>query len=81
VSLVTPAPRRIQFDYARHRRVLNLQCNLVHLNQFPEWFIVDENTLYRIGRPDTAGEARLGSELIGGVTLGAGEWIVEPLTR
>jgi hypothetical protein len=77
VSVTAPAPRVIQFDYARHRRVLNLQHNLVRLNEFPEWFIVDENALYRIGRSGTAGELRLGSELIAGVTLEPGEWVVE----
>jgi hypothetical protein len=76
-SLTSPGPRRVQFDYARHRRVLNLQQNLVRLNEFPEWFTVDENTLYRIGRAGTPGEIRLGSELIAGVTLDPGEWIVE----
>lgn len=80
VSIATAAPRVVQFDFARHRRVMNLQANYVRLNEFPEWFTVDENTLYRIGRPGTAGEIRLGSELIAGVTLGAGEWIVEPLS-
>jgi len=79
LSVATPMPRRIQFDFARHRRVLNLQRNLVRLNEFPEWFTVDENTLYRIGQPGTAGEVRLGSELVTGVTLSAGEWVVEPL--
>jgi hypothetical protein len=78
LSLTAPAPRRVQFDFARHRRVLNLQQNLVRLNEFPEWFTVDENTLYRIGRAGTPGEIRLGSELIAGITLEAGEWIVEP---
>jgi hypothetical protein len=80
VSLTTRSPRRIQFDYARHRRVMNLQQNLVRLNEFPEWFTVGENTLYRIGRAGTRGEIRLGSELIGGLTLDAGDWIVESLT-
>ena len=80
VSLTAPAPRRIQFDYARHRRVLNLQQNLVRLNEFPEWFTVDENTLYRIGRAGTPGEIRLGSELIAGIVLDAGEWVIERAT-
>lgn len=78
VSVTAPAPRPIQFDFARHRRVVNLQRNLVRLNEFPEWFTVDENTLYRIGRAGTPGEIRLGSELIAGITLDAGGWIVEP---
>ena len=82
LSLTAPAARRVQFDYARHRRVLNLEQNLVRLNEFPEWFTVDENTLYRIGRPGTPGAIRLGSELIAGVSLEAGEWVIErsPLT-
>jgi hypothetical protein len=77
LSLAAPAPRRIQFDFARHRRVLNLGQNWVRLNEFPEWFTVDENTLYRVGRAGTPGEVRLGSELIAGITLAPGEWIVE----
>ena len=79
MSLTAPAPRRIRFDFARHRRVLNLEQNFVRLNEFPEWFTVDENSLYRIGRAGTSGEIRLGSELIAGVTLEAGQWIVEPV--
>jgi hypothetical protein len=81
LSLTAPSPRRIQFDYARHRRVMNLQENLVRLNEFPEWFTVDENTLYRIGHAGTPGDVRVGSELISGVTVEAGDWIVEPLNR
>jgi hypothetical protein len=81
VSLTAPAPRRIQFDFARHRRVLNLEKNLVRLNEFPEWFVVDENTLYRIGRAGTPGEVRLGSEMIAGITLAQGEWVVAPGSR
>jgi hypothetical protein len=79
VSLASKAPRRIQFDFARHKRVMNLDQNYVRLNEFPEWFAVDENTVYRIGRAGTSGDVRLGSELIGGVTLEAGDWIIERL--
>jgi hypothetical protein len=81
LSLTAPAARRIQFDSARHKRVMNLERNYVRLNEFPEWFVVDENTLYRVGRAGTAGDVRLGSELIAGVTLAPGAWIVEPLPR
>lgn len=81
VSLTLPStsPAVIQFDYARHRRVLNLDQNYVRLNEFPEWFIVDENTLYRVRRVDdtSGGLVRLGSELIEGIELTAGDWIVE----
>ena len=73
----------MRFDYARHRRVLNLDRNYVRLNEFPEWFIVDENTLYRVsGGGDASREmVRLGSELIEGVTLPSGEWLIEPMSK
>ena len=79
LSIVAPGPTVVRFDYARHRRVLNLDRNYVRLNEFPEWFVVDENTLYRL---TPAGEpareiARLGSELIEGVELAAGAWSIE----
>ena len=84
LSLVVPSPTAIRFDYARHRRVLNLDRNYVRLNEFPEWFTVDENTLYRISASGGASRAtvpavRLGSELIAGVPLSSGDWIVEPI--
>jgi hypothetical protein len=79
LHLETPAPRRIQFDFARHRRVLNFEKNYVRLNEFPEWFTVDENTLYRVRRADSAATERvfLGAELIGGIELAAGDWTVD----
>lgn len=79
LHLAMPSPRRIQFDFARHRRVLNLEKNCVRLNEFPEWFTVGENHLYRV-RPatsDTPVRTWLGSELIAGVELAPGDWIVE----
>lgn len=70
-------PARIQFDFARHRRVLNFQKNYVRLNEFPEWFTVDENTLYRLTpAAGGAGMVRLGSELIEGIEVAAGGWTV-----
>lgn len=79
LSLTMPSARDIRFDYARHRRTMNFDMNYVRLNELPEWFVVDENTLYEIRRPDRSEPEmiRLGSELIAGVTLGAGDWIVE----
>ena len=55
VSLEAPAGwrGRLRFDHARHRRDLNFQKNYVRLNEWPEWFTVDENTLYRV--TDAAG--------------------------
>ena len=77
--LRAPEPTRVRFDFARHRRVLNLDRNYVRLNEFPEWFVADETTLYAL-KPAAGGEAlvRLGAELVAGVELAPGEWIVAP---
>ncbi|MBI3666776.1 MAG: hypothetical protein HY236_11240 [Acidobacteria bacterium] len=70
---------RICFDFARHRRVMNFDKNYVRLNEFPEWYTVDENTLYKVRRAGGAEGLWLGSELIAGVEFEPGDWIVEPL--
>lgn len=68
----------MRFDIARHRRWMNLERNYVRLNEFPEWFTVEENRLYRVARRDGSGaQVRLGSELAAGIPLGLGEWVVE----
>ena len=69
---------RVLFDSARHRRVLNFTRNYVRLNEFPEWFTADENRLYRLSRQGGESMERIGSELIEGVMLAPGIWIVEP---
>ncbi len=69
--------RQTIFDFARHRRVLNLAANYVRLNEFPEWFTVDENKLYEITGPGPA-RIRLGSELMEGLPLTAGIWEIAP---
>ncbi len=69
----------LRFDFERHRRVLNLERNYVRLNEFPEWYTVDENRVYRLTSGVTTME-RLGSELIAGVALAAGQWTVAPLS-
>jgi hypothetical protein len=64
-----------RFDYARHRRIMNLDRNYVRLNEFPEWFAVDENRLYTLSNGKEE-RVYLGSELIEGVRLEPGEWTV-----
>jgi hypothetical protein len=82
LNLEMLAPRRVAFDYARHRQIWNFDRNYVRLNEFPEWFVVSENTLYRLQRTgDAAPIVRLGSELIQGVELAPGDWIVEPVGK
>lgn len=54
-------------DHARHRRILNLSKDYARLNQWPEWYAVDENTLYSVKNAGTGAETlRLGSELTRG---------------
>ena len=77
LSLDMPAPREIRFDYARHRRSMNLAMNYVRLNELPEWFVVDENTLYRVHDGRGTGPEWLGSELIRGVKMAPGRWVLE----
>jgi hypothetical protein len=79
LHLVMPSSRRIRFDWARHRRSLNFPANYVRLNEFPEWFVVDENTLYRLRGPGGVDWVRLGSELIAGLDLAPGSWTVESM--
>ncbi|GIV16255.1 MAG: hypothetical protein KatS3mg022_1690 [Armatimonadota bacterium] len=38
----------LQFDRPRHREYLRLPINYPRLNEFPEWFTVDANSLYRV---------------------------------
>jgi len=49
------------------------------LNEFPQWYTVDENRLYRVGRRADESSARvwLGPELIAGIEMSAGDWIIE----
>jgi hypothetical protein len=82
LHLTLPGPARIQFDFARHRRVLNFARNYVRLNEFPEWFIVDENRLYRVALASSSdARVHLGSELIAGIELQSGDWVVDPVNR
>jgi hypothetical protein len=79
LHLDMPAARRVQFDFARHRRVLNFDKNYVRLNEFPEWFVVDENHLYRLRLSGSNDHPRvyLGSELIAGIEMAPGDWVIE----
>ncbi len=70
---------RLQFDVARHRRVINLAKNYVRLNEFPEWFMVEPNWLYRVSGGTGTPRLRLGSELMQGERFEAGTWTIAPV--
>ncbi|HEY6553179.1 MAG TPA: hypothetical protein VI669_07470, partial [Vicinamibacteria bacterium] len=80
VSIEGPAgwKGKLHFDYARHRRTLNFARNYVRLNEWPEWFTVDENTLYLVVDGSGREVLRLGSELKDGIEVAApGRFVVE----
>ena len=84
VSLEAPREWKgaLAFDSARHRRQLNFAKNYVRLNEWPEWFTVDENTLYRVTDAKGGEQLRLGSELITGLPVaGGGRFVVEKAAR
>jgi hypothetical protein len=78
---------RLVLDFARHRRVLQLARDYVRLNEWPQWYTVDENTLYRVRDwSRKTDQLRLGSELKEGLPLRleAGETIrvlIQPARR
>jgi hypothetical protein len=83
VSLEAPPAwkGRLRFDHARHRRDLNFVRDYVRLNEWPEWFTVDEDTLYEL--TDGAGRqiVRLGSDLVDGIDVtGSSRWVLERCT-
>ncbi len=82
LNVESPEAVRVHWDFARHRRVLNLDRNYVRLNEFPEWYAVEENALYRLRKEGgTAEQVLAGSELIAGVSLSPGNWILDPYER
>lgn len=51
LSAEKPWEGRLTFDVPRHRTVMKLPLDYPRINQFPEWFTVDENAGYRIEQP------------------------------
>lgn len=77
LKLYLSGTAKVKFDYARHRRVMNFRHNYVRLNEFPEWFTVEENRLYEVSSADGSTRfQRLGAELAEGIELQPGLWTV-----
>jgi hypothetical protein len=73
---------RLRFDHARHRRALNFQRNFVRLNEWPEWYVVDENTLYEIRDATGRLQTLLGADLVDGVAISApARLVVRPVAH
>lgn len=63
-----PWQGRVHFDYARHKAHFNMPVNYPRLNEFPEWFTVRADRLYRV-RLGESEFVRLGGELIRGLEV------------
>ena len=72
-------PARVRFDFPRHRLVIGFRKNYARLNEFPEWYAVEPNWLYRLRDARGVEQVRLGSELVAGIQLPEGLTTVEPL--
>jgi hypothetical protein len=66
----------LRFDVPRHRSVMNLDRNYVRLNEWPEWFVVEEGALYEMRSAEGTVRVVLGAELRQGIAVGSGRWIV-----
>jgi hypothetical protein len=71
IDSTEPWTGRLRFDHARHRRMLNFARNYVRLNEWPEWYVVDENTLYDVTEAGGRTQTLLGSDLKDGVQVSA----------
>ncbi|MCP5520373.1 MAG: hypothetical protein H7A46_02345 [Verrucomicrobiales bacterium] len=69
VESETPWEGRICFDEPRHRTDLHLPLDWPRINQFPEWFTVEEDWAYRIEDLETGRVSRWGGV---GLTTRAG---------
>lgn len=77
-----PWTGRAHFDYARHKRTVNLDRNYVRLNEWPEWFPVDENTFYDVVDASGRTQTQLGSDLKEGLRVTSpGRWVVRKSER
>lgn len=71
-------PVEVRFDAARHRRIWGFVRNYARLNEYPEWYTVDPVRLYRLTQPGGEVQIHLGAELIEGISLKPGRWLIEP---
>ena len=57
---------------------MNLDRNYVRLNEFPEWFVVDENARYDVTRSRRRVDATTWSGTGARGLLSPGDWVVSP---
>ena len=65
---------RITFDFPRHQKYLHLPIDYPRINQFPEWYTVNEGSIYRVQiNPGNRSMEYQGSTLRNGLELKLGE--------
>ncbi len=67
-----PWQGRLRFDVPRHRAYFNMPVNYPRLNEFPEWFTVEQDALYRVNVNGTE-HVFAGAELVRGVSVSSGD--------
>ncbi|MEA3460648.1 MAG: hypothetical protein U9R49_02135, partial [Bacteroidota bacterium] len=61
---------KLVFDYKRHKKLLHLPVDYPRINQFPEWFTVDDHSTYKLVSNEKELNGRFsGEELLKGVDL------------
>jgi len=80
-----PWKGRICLDYPRHRDHWRMARNYPRLNEWPEWYVVEQDCFYNLRVGDGAETKLLGTDLVAGVALelSAGRGLiirVEPAT-
>jgi len=78
LSAESPWQGRLRFDHPRHRDHWNMAVNCPRLNEFPEWFTVEQDRPYLVRIGDGPARKYLGADLVSGIplALNGGETIV-----
>jgi hypothetical protein len=60
---------KVRFDHPRHRDHWNMARNYPRLNEWPEWFVVEQDRAYRVQVGEGVPRRYLGADLVGGLPL------------
>jgi hypothetical protein len=74
-----PWEGKVCFDIRRHQRHLRLPTNYPRLNEFPEWFTVEEGASYLVRRDNGKPDLKTGKELADGYPVrltGGGPFLI-----
>ena len=64
-----PWKGRLVFDQPRHKTVMHMPLDYPRINQFPEWFTVDNDKTYRITGGDGTATDCSGKQLRDGLSV------------